>query len=59
MTPGGNETDKFDLLVIDKLSGNEYPTNITERQEDAAEFSDDHWTDPAWEARHRPDNVQS
>jgi hypothetical protein len=46
-------------IVIDKLSGNEYPTNITERQEDAAEFSDDHWTDPAWEARHRPDNVQS
>jgi len=44
MTPSGNKIGKFELRVIDKLSGNGDPTNITEGQEDAAEFSDDRWT---------------
>jgi hypothetical protein len=55
MTPSGNRIGKFELRVIDKLSGNGDPTNITEGQEDAAEFRDDRWTDPALAARHRPD----
>jgi hypothetical protein len=57
--PSGGGIGGSDLRIIGELPSTvRDSTRATERQEDAAEFRGACWTDPAWETRHRPDNVQ-
>ena len=57
--PSGGGIGRSDLRIIGKLPSTvRGSARVTKRQEDAAEFKGACWTDPAWEMRHRPDNVQ-